>query len=204
MGERAKPVSRLVEYHRVPAGWHAHEIALEHAKLGGTYDLSGPEATEPGAPAWMPERHAWLQYRQMLYRISEGISAGDAASIELAVRFIELRYIGSYSGYLRSRFYRRLRRAPLMAGQARRLDAHFWSLAFAGIRSHEFKDYLPLWHRVFDTSALPSRMQQLAIQERGEERAAWLSRALWPDTSLNPTRFGGRLDPGAGPRKERP
>lgn len=191
MGERtAKPVSRLVEYHRVPEGWHVAEILREHAKLGGTFSLAGPEATEPGAPSWLPERHAWLQYRQMLYRISSGISAGDPACTELAVRFIELWYIGSYSGYIRSRLYRRLRRAQLSGEQARRLDTHFWSLAIAGIHSYEFKDYVRLWRAVVDRAGLSSRLEQLA-RVRSSEKAAWLATALRPNNSSKPTPVRG-------------
>src|SRR5262245_17147489 len=61
----------LEVYHGVPRGWRANEIVAEHARLGGTFDLTGPEATEPGAPAWLPERYSWLQYRQMLHRVGE-------------------------------------------------------------------------------------------------------------------------------------
>jgi len=64
----------LEVYHGVPKGWHASEIVSEHARLRGTFDLGGPEATEPGAPAWMPERHAWLQYRQTLESSGVGVS----------------------------------------------------------------------------------------------------------------------------------
>jgi hypothetical protein len=59
-------------YHGVPRGWGAKQIVAEHARLGGAFDLTGPEATEPGAPAWLPERYSWLQYRQMLRRVGEG------------------------------------------------------------------------------------------------------------------------------------
>jgi hypothetical protein len=174
----------------VPEGWYAPDILREHAKLGGTSSLAGPEATEPDAPSWLPERRAWLQYRQMLYRISSGISAGDPACIELAVRFIELWYIGSYSGYIRSRLYRRLKRARISGEQARRLDAHFWSLALAGTHSYEFKDYVRLWQVVLDRSELPSRLEQLA-RARGPEKAAWLAVALRPNNSSKPTPLRG-------------
>jgi len=48
----------LEVYHGVPKGWYTRDILAEHARLGGNYNISGPEATEPGAPSWMPERKA--------------------------------------------------------------------------------------------------------------------------------------------------
>ena len=54
-------------YHGVPEGWYAHEIIAEHSRLGGVFPISGPVATEPGAPEWFPERFDWLQYRETLY-----------------------------------------------------------------------------------------------------------------------------------------
>lgn len=103
----------LEVYHGMPTGWHAEEVFAEHTRLGGTFDLSGPQATEPGAPSWMPDRNAWLQYRETLHRIADGVNVDDPACVELAVRYLELRYIGSYSGYIRSLLSRHLKHATL-------------------------------------------------------------------------------------------
>lgn len=91
----------LEVYHGVPKGWSKDEIINEHRSLGGKVSISGKDATEPGAPAWLPDRYNWLQYRETLYRVHEGVKANDSACIELAIRYIELNYIGSYSGYIR-------------------------------------------------------------------------------------------------------
>ena len=164
----------LHAYHGVPQGWYAAQIIDEHRRLGGRFNLAGPEATEPGAPSWLPERYEWLQYRTTLYRIADGIAHQDDACVELAVRYIELRYIGSYSGYIRSRLYRRLKQATLSSDRKERLDKHFWSLAIAGVRTTEFKDYVGLWRRVLDEARLSSRLAELARQEDGEAKIAWL------------------------------
>ena len=49
----------LEVYHGIPVGWRAEEIIDAHQKLGGTFEISGPEATEPGAPGWLPDRHGF-------------------------------------------------------------------------------------------------------------------------------------------------
>lgn len=138
-------------YHGVPTGWHAEEVFAEHTRLGGTFDLSGPQATEPGAPSWMPDRNAWLQYRETLHRIADGVNADDLACVELAVRYLKLRYIGSYSGYIRSLLSRHLKHAMLSTEQQGRLHRHFCNLALIDQGTHEYKDYLKLW-RLFITA----------------------------------------------------
>jgi len=172
------PKPPLHVYHGVPPGWYASQIIDEHRRLGGKFDLTGPEATEPGAPSWLPERHEWLQYRQTLYRVADGIAHQDDACAELAIRYIELRYIGSYSGYIRSKLYRRLKQASLSSSQKSRLDNHFLSLAIAGVRTTEFKDYVGLWRQIVDSPSLPSRLAELAQQENGQAKVEWLRRAM--------------------------
>lgn len=169
-------------YHRVPHGWYASQIIEEHRRLGGKFNLTGPEATEPGAPSWLPERYEWLQYRQALYRVADGITHHDDACVELAVRYIELGYVGSYSGYIRSRLYRRLKNVPLSADWKERLDKHFWALALAGVKTTEFKEYVGLWRRVMDKTRLPSRLLELSTKEDGEAKVEWLQRALQPSS----------------------
>jgi hypothetical protein len=182
---RGKPIP-LEAYHGVPKGWYAPEIVVEHARLGGTHDIGGPEATEPGAPGWMPERNAWLQYRQTLYRIADGIRANDPACVELAVRYIELRYIGSYSGYVRSRLSRRLKHAALSEDQKQRLHRHFGGLLLDGERSIEFEEYFKLW-RVFITEEQKNALlEQMTV--RGGQAVAWLAANLQPNKGGQQTR----------------
>jgi hypothetical protein len=135
-------------YHGVPPGWSKAEMIRTHKALRGSFDITGPEATEPGAPDWLPDRQNWLQYRATLYRIADGVDADDAACVEMAVRYIELRYIGSYSGYLRARLARALSRATLDAGQVERLVRVFRTMVHTGDYTYEFAAYLKLWRRI--------------------------------------------------------
>ena len=79
----------LQQYHGVPAGWSRDEMIAEHRKLDGSWPIDGPDATEPGAPDFLPDRYNWLQYRKTLYRVGDGVRADDAACIEIAIRYIK-------------------------------------------------------------------------------------------------------------------
>jgi hypothetical protein len=170
----------LESYHGVPEGWHAREILEEHRRLGGAFDLGGPEACEPGAPSWMPDRYEWLQYRQAMYRVADGLLVDDAACVELAVRFIELRYIGSYSGFIRSLLSRRLKHCALTQDQRQRLHAHFSALAIGEDRCDEFRDYIRLWRRFISPEQTQELAARLKAQSNGEARAKWLLSTLSP------------------------
>jgi len=176
----------LEVYHGVPKGWYARDILAEHAHLGGKYDISGPEATEPGAPSWMPERKAWLQYRQTLYRVADGVRMNDSACVELAIRYIELRYIGSYSGFVRSLLSRRLKHASLTPHQRERLHHHFRDLLLSGERSIEFNDYFKLWRLIITEEQRGELLKQ--IEAKGEEAVNWVSKHLQPSKPPQQTR----------------
>lgn len=158
----------LEVYHGVPKGWYAGDLVAEHAKLGGTFKIGGAEATEPGAPSWMPERNSWLQYRMTLRRIAEGVRAHDPACIELAVRYIELRYIGSYSGFIRALLSRRLKHVDLSSHHKERLHRHFCHLVTSRDLTCEFKDYLRLWRLIMT----PDQARQVISQVGGNEKIA--------------------------------
>jgi hypothetical protein len=168
-------------YHGVPKGWYAPQIIAEHERLGGQFNLRGPEATEPGTPAWLPERGDWLQYRATLYRVADGILADDAACVELAVRFIVLRHIGSYSGFVRALLSRRLKHVSLIEDQRERLHAHFSDLVLNEDRTEEFRDYVRLWRRIISSVQLQHLVAQLEQQPGGEARAAWLLSKMRPN-----------------------
>ena len=170
-------------YHGVPTGWTASQILDEHQTLGGTFDLTGPRATEPGAPAWLPDRDIWLQYRAMLYRVAEGVRTNDPACVELAVRYIELRYIGSYSGFVRARLSRTLKRASLTKGQKARLVAHFLQLIENGERTQEFREYLRLWRKLLVESELAEIEAKVIQLPNGQAKAVWLMNQLRPGRS---------------------
>ena len=176
----------LEVYHGVPKGWYAHEILSEHARLGGTFDISGPEATEPGAPCWMPERRAWLQYRETLYRVGDGVAAKDPACIELAIRYIELRYMGSYSGFVRSLLSRRLKHVHLSAAQQIRLHQHFRILVLSGERSDELRDYMNLWRLIVTDEQRTELLK--AVADRGTSAVSWLTERLQPLDSCHETK----------------
>ena len=170
-------------YHGVPKGWRAAEIVVEHKALGGTFDITGPDATEPGAPSWLPDRAGWLQYRQTLYRIADGVLMDDPACVELAVRFIVLRYIGSYSGFVRSLLARRLKHARINASQRLRLHEHFSDLILDKERTQEFREYIPLWRLVATEAQVSALVKQLRKYSDGEPRAQWLLSRLRPVSS---------------------
>ena len=164
-------------YHGVPKGWHASETIAEHARLGGVFPLETPDVVEPGAPAWLPQRNAWLQYRATLYRVAEGVRENDLACVELAVRYIELRHIGSYSGFVRSLLSRRLKHAVLSTSQAGRLHEHFLSLVLSGERTEEFRHYLALWRRILTEEERIATVQAVS-NSLGTGAAEWLGQRL--------------------------
>ena len=134
----------LQQYHGVPAGWSRDEMIAEHRKLDGSWPIDGPDATEPGAPDFLPDRYNWLQYRKTLYRVGDGIRADDAACIEIAIQYIELNYIGSYSGYIREKLARALKSARLTRTQSSRLKQHFSALLKEDNCLQEFAEYAKL------------------------------------------------------------
>lgn len=134
----------LEEYHGVPKGWSKDEILEHHRKLGGEFCIDGEDAKEPGAPAFLPDRYNWLQYRITLYRVSDGVREDDTACVELAIRYIELNYIGSYSGFIREKLARALKSATLSSSQANRLKKHFQMLVDIKECFEEFSEYKKL------------------------------------------------------------
>lgn len=135
-------------YHGVPQGWSSADIAKQHAAIGACHGLVVPEETEPGAPSWLPDRYNWLQYRATVRALVDGIREKCPACIELAIRCIELDYIGSYSGYLKAKLARTLYRAPIDPQQADRLIRHFDTLAATGQRRHEWGSFQRLLERL--------------------------------------------------------
>ena len=128
-------------YHGVPKGWSKAELIALHNMLGGTFAIEEEEATEPGAPSWLPDRYNWLQYRATLRRVAKGIKHEDPACIEIAIRYIELNYFGSYSGYLRARFAQLLKPQALSKTQQTRLKNHFDYLVKTKQCFPEFREY---------------------------------------------------------------
>lgn len=151
MGLRSS-TTPLERYHGVPAGWTKTELIALHNTLGGTFPIDGEEASEPGAPAWLPDRYNWLQYRETLRRIAQGIQQKDPACIEIAIRYIELNYFGSYSGYLKARFAQLIKPQSLSKNQQIRLLTHFEYLIKAKHCLQEFKEYNKLRQRLVQFS----------------------------------------------------
>ncbi len=151
----------LEVYHGVPDGWYAQDILDTYNRMKGQFNIDCAEATEPGAPSWLPERHAWLQYREMLRRVGDGVKAKDSACIEIAIRYIELHYIGSYSGYLRTRFSRNLKQVNLTNDQKVRLHNHFSRLIILREHPYEFRHYLKLWRKIITPQQLTGLIKKL-------------------------------------------
>lgn len=135
------------EYHSVPVRWSAEGLEEQRRTLGGTYDLGY---------AGHPRAH-----QSMWYNLANGVRAGDAACIELAVRFIEDRFISSYSGFARAKVARALKHATLSRDQSMRLSSHFLGLLEKGDRTEEFSEYMRLWPNII-TSADRKRALELA------------------------------------------
>lgn len=147
MDMNSKTVS-LEAYHGIPDGWSKREILKLHEVLGGRHVISVPEAREPGAPNWLPDRYNWLQYRATLYAVGAGARAGDTACVEIAIRFIELDYFGSYSGFIKERLARALKPEYLADHQKRRLAQHFSELAEKRQFLKEYREYAKLQKRI--------------------------------------------------------
>lgn len=128
-------------YHGVPKGWTKQNIISTYAILKGKFPIDQTKSTEPKAPSWLPDRYNWLDYRETLYKVAEGVRKGDRACIELAIRYIELNYFGSYSGFIREKLARALKSQDLSLSQIRRLNNHFQKLINNKQCFQEFKEY---------------------------------------------------------------
>lgn len=148
MNQKSIDTIPLEIYHGVPQGWSKTEILELHKTLGGEYCLKGEDAIEPGAPAFLPDRYNWLQYRETLYRVCEGVRKSDEACIELAVRYIELDFIGSYSGYLREKMSRALKSVTLSSKHGNRLKVRFRMLIQEQECLAEFSEYKKLLNKL--------------------------------------------------------
>ncbi len=180
----------LDTYHAVPKGWSKAEVIAAHRGLSGVFPIEGPEAHEPGAPKWLPDRKNWLQYRATLYRVAAGIRANDPACIELGLRYIELRYIGSYSGFIRARLARALTNADVSAEQAARLNRVFLAMVESHDYTEEFRPYVKLWLRIVSPPALEV-LKGLATRHPSDRRWAWVQQSA-SNPALQRTRCARR------------
>jgi hypothetical protein len=181
----------LETYHGVPKGWTKLDILAAQRTLRGSYDLDCPEATEPGAPSWLPDRWNWLQYRATLYRVADGVRAGDHSCTEIAVRYIILHHIGSYSGFIRARLARALRNATLSMEQKERLNSHFLELVESRNFTEEFSEYVKLWRRIASPD-VTRKLSLVAATHQAEPRWAWINE-LVGNLASKRTRFAPRL-----------
>ena len=182
-GQRISPE----KYREVPEGWHVEELIETYARLGGRLSIRIDGFRESIPQACSQAWKDWLCYRNMLYRISDGVKAGDPACIELAVRYIELQYIGSYAGYLRARFSRNLKHAVLTVEQKMRLHWHFSDLLWRRKNTFEHKAYLGLWRCIITPVQLTRLVAKIRLRD-GDELADYLFEKMRPG---NPQRPGG-------------
>ena len=173
----------VIAYHRVPPGWYQRDIVQQHKTLRGSFPIDNANASEPGAPSWMPERHEWLQYRETLLRVCSGVRAGDDACVEIAVRFVVARFIGSYSGYIRERLLRALKSAALDETQKRQLKTHFSSLVAKGVRTCEYPEIFRLWVRLVDEREYQVVLKSLEPFARERYAEAWARLQMRPNIS---------------------
>ncbi len=159
-------------YHGIPKGWTKEEIIAMHQSQGGTFSLNSSMQIEPGAPSWLPDRKNWLQYRKTLYLLSDGVAAGDSACVELCVQYLELRYIGSYSGFIRARFARKLKSAELTKLQIERLNKLFVKTVLNRDYTEEFKEYVKLWRKIISPSEIQV-LELLASKNQGISERRW-------------------------------
>ena len=151
------------EYHSVPERWSAKGLADQLRALGGTFDLG-----------YSPS-HGARAHESMWYNLSDGVRAGDDACIEMAVRFVEDRFISSYSGFARARIARALKHARLSRDQKARLSCHFLGLLEKGDRTEEFSEYLRLWPAVISSA---DRKCALELGERLKDASPSFHRRL--------------------------
>ena len=178
----------LETYHGVPRGWCKQDILAAQDTLRGSYELDGPDATEPGAPNWLPDRWNWLQYRATLHRVADGVRAGDHGCVEIAVRYIILRHIGSYSGFIRARLARALKNAVLSMQQKERLNSHFLMLVENADFTEEFSEYVKLWRRIASAD-IEKRLSSVAAAHREDPRWEWLSEVVSNPPAPKPARL---------------
>lgn len=169
-------------YHSVPPGWDVESVVAIHRELGGHFDLRG----ELAPPTWSP----LLQYRGALYAIAAGVRAGDPACVELAVRFIELHFIGFYAGFLRALMARRLKHVTLSEQQRQRLSFHFFRLVQSEERCREFKDFVGLWRSIVTPREL-EELEGWILSKYGSEQefVNVLVEKLRPDARVHRPRF---------------
>ncbi len=132
-------------YHGIPVGWTKAEIIAAHRLMKGVFPIDGRIFTSRGVRDTGANEGEWFGYKMTLYRIADGLRLGDRACIELAIRYIELRWIGSYSGYIRALLARRLKHVDLLDAEQERLIRHFEMIEANRDYTAEFRDYEKLW-----------------------------------------------------------
>lgn len=132
-------------YHGIPVGWTKDDMVSAHRQMRGTYLIDSSFSMASGIREPTQEQLAWFDYRRTLYKIADGVRVGDRACIELAIRYIELRFIGSYSGFIRALLARRLKHVDLDTMMQERLIRHFEMIEANRDYTAEFRDYEKLW-----------------------------------------------------------
>jgi hypothetical protein len=102
---------------------NAEEIRRLHDRIGATFEKRdrSPEAWK-AACAEFHQRYDQLAFPGGYAGALERILAGDPQTIEAALSFVECRPYFFRSGYMYKDLLRKLKRAPLDSGNARRLE----------------------------------------------------------------------------------
>jgi hypothetical protein len=166
---RERSASRI-DYN--PAGkWSVASVTARYAalrvQLGGTSDfaLQPRVYTNPGGMTWI---------YNIMEGVADGVQRGDQACIELAIGYIEDNIMASYTGYIRERMARSLRRAPLSKSQQTRLANVFLSQLISGNLHKEYREYIRLFRTMgvadFRTTIEKQRASAKAYIRRAAER----------------------------------
>ncbi len=93
----------------------------------------------------------------VMYRVIDGVEAGDPACICIGVEFIEEDLKFPFGKILKSNTARALRRAVLTDDQKRRIRRRVFGLLRAGHVPREFREYAKLVRRIgFDVAEVPA------------------------------------------------
>jgi len=166
--DRERSASRI-DYN--PEGkWSVASVTARYAGLrvqlgGDDFELKPRVYTNPGGMTWT---------YNIMESVADGVRRGDQACIELAIAYIEDNIMASYTGYIRERMARSLRRAPLSKSQQTRLATVFLSQLISGNLHKEYREYIRLFRTMgvadFRTTIEKQRASAKAYIRRAAER----------------------------------
>lgn len=173
-----------MNYRTRAARVEAARLAVNAAADRRIFTGDGPDGLHPSIVEWKARvgefwaaMHAF--YPEEFWEAYDGLKAGDPATVDVGIAFLEADPICHRSGYIKADLLRFLGRVPLTAAQADRLRAII--LAVAATRDgREFRRYCAL-ARKLDTAAFRRQLRELAESDDDSavrRRAGWVLDAL--------------------------